>query len=375
MSIFWRVLINRLKGEGHDILCLAPAGDAASEALLESFGTGVINYPLNRKGLNPLEDYQSFLSLKKIFMSEKPDLVFASTIKPVIYGLPAARQARVPAVFAAITGLGYAFEKDSLLKKFINMAGERLYKHALSGANGVFFQNKFDRELFIQRGIIPASDKIRLARGAGVDTERFQAAPLPETRAKGGLVFLFIGRLLQAKGLFEYEKAAEILRRRWPNARFQILGPLEEGPGSISAETLDKWRAKGDIEYLGSSLDVRPYIKEAHAIVLPSWREGTPTAILEAMSMGRACVASDAPGCTETVIDGVNGFLCKVKDPESLAQAMEKFLVNPGLFERMGGESRKMAVSLFDAAKVAEGMTRDMRELSPAGLWPEKDNT
>lgn len=374
MSIFWRVLVNRLKREGHDILCLTPPGDAASEASLESFGAKVVNYPLNRKGLNPLEDYHSYLSLKKIFMSEKPDLVFASTIKPVIYGLLAAGQARVPAVFAAITGLGYAFEKDSLFKKLINMAGERLYRHALTGASGVFFQNKYDRELFIQRGIIPASDKIRLARGTGVDTARFQAVPLPEIQSQGGLVFLFIGRLLEAKGLFEYEKAAEILRRRWPNARFQILGPLEEGPGSISPETLEKWRAKGDVEYLGSSQDVRPYITAAHAVVLPSWREGTPTAVMEAMSMGRPCVTSDAPGCTETVIDGGNGFLCKAKDPESLAQAMEKLLLNPGLLDEMGGKSREMAVSIFDADKVAEGMVRDMRELSPAGLWPEKDN-
>lgn len=369
MSIFWRALIELLKAAGHETVCLAPPGDPESERRLQSYGARVINYPLSRKGLNPFQDLKSYKSLKSLFKSEKPDLLFTSTIKPVIYGLLAARAAKVPAAFAAITGLGYAFERDSLFKKAVHAISRVLYKAALGGASGVFFQNKDDKELFIQSGILADEAKVLMARGAGVDTKRFKPAPLPEIKPGKGLVFLFIGRLLEAKGLFEYEKAAEELRRRWPGARFQILGPLEEGPGSISAEQLEKWGRAGNIEWLGASPDVRPFIEKAHVIVLPSWREGTPTAVLEAMSMQRPCVVTDAPGCAEAVIDGENGFLCRVKDPRSLAAAMEKFLINPNLLLPMGQKGREMAVSIFDAARVAGGMISGMRKLSPQGLW------
>lgn len=374
MSIFWRVLIKRLVADGHEILCLAPPGDVDSENSLRSFGAEVINYPLNRKGLNPFQDLKSYLALKKIFFSEKPDLIFTSTIKPVIYGLLAAHKAKVPATFATITGLGYTFEKDSFFKRIINIISEKLYKTALAKAQGVFFQNKDDEKLFMERGILADKAKVRLARGTGVDTNHFKKEALPRIKNNGALTFLFIGRLLEAKGLFEYEKAAGILRKKWPRARFQILGPMEEGPGSITKEQMQKWMSAGNVEYLGSSGDVRPYIKNAHVIVLPSWREGTPTAIMESMSMGRPCVVSQAPGCEEVVKDGENGFLCKVRDPESLASNMEKFLINPDLLAPMGEKSRDMAVSIFDADKVAEGIIKDMRALSPAGLWRNKEN-
>lgn len=372
MSIFWRVLMLNLKEKGHQLLCLTPPGDLGSEKLLKSYGAKIINYPLNRKGLNPFQDMRSFFALKKIFEEEKPDLLFATTIKPVIYGLLAAKQTKVPAIFATITGLGYVFEKDSAKKRLINFAGSKLYQIALKGANGIFFQNNEDRELFINNGIIKNDMRLRMARGTGVDIEKFSPAPFPE-HLPGALNFLFIGRLLEAKGLFEYAQAAEILRTRWPLAKFQILGPMEEGSGSISSKQLEEWQRSGNIKYLGSSEDVRPFIANAHVIVLPSWREGTPTSIMEAMSMERACIVSDVPGCREVVQDGRNGFLCKAHNPEDLARLMEKFLKNPELLSHMAQESRKMAVSIFDANKVAEGIISDMRSLSSPSLWHTKE--
>lgn len=372
MSIFWRVLMLRLKEQGHDLLCLTPPGDAGSEKDLQACGAKVINYPLNRKGLNPLQDIRSFMALKKIFLKEKPDLLFTSTIKPVIYGLLAARQARIPAAFATITGLGYVFERDSVIKKLLHIAGSKLYQIALKGANGIFFQNNDDRELFLRNGIITDAMPTPMARGTGVDTVKFSPVPLPEHKP-GALNFLFIGRLLEAKGLFEYAQAAEILGRRWPEANFQILGPLDEGPGAVSSQQLREWQRSGNIQYLGVSEDVRPFIANAHVIVLPSWREGTPTSVMEAMSMERACIVSDVPGCREVVHDGKNGFLCKAHDARDLARIMEKFLENPESIRPMALEGRKMAVSIFDANRVAEGIIRDMKALSPSELWQIKE--
>lgn len=373
MAIFWRVLMRKLKDEGHELICLTPPGDENSEKLLESYGARIINYPLSRKGLNPLQDMKSFFALKKIFLAEKPDLLFATTIKAVIYGLLAAGQAQVPARFATITGLGYAFERNSIFKKLINRLCSSLYKLSLAKASGIFFQNKDDRDLFLKDGIIASTDPLRMARGTGVDTKRFSPLPLPAAE-KGALNFLFVGRLLEAKGLFDYVKAAGILARRWPRARFQILGPMEEGPGAISRAQLNAWLEEGNIQYLGSSDDVRPFIGAAHVVVLPSWREGVPTSLMEAMSMGRPCVATDAPGCREVVRDAWNGFLCKVQDAEDLAACMNKFLEEPDLVSSMGKNGREMALSNFDADKVALGIINDMKDLSPATLWQEKES-
>lgn len=368
MAIFWRVLMRQLSRGGNELLCLCPPGDQDSEGLLKTMNAKVINYPLERKGLNPFNDLRSFLSLKKIFRDEKPDLLFATTIKPVIYGLLAARQTHIPACFATITGLGYAFERDTFFKKMINLAGSNLYKFSLTGANGIFFQNNDDKELFIKNGILTANAPIRMAHGTGVDTSHFSPVPLPDI-AEGKINFLFIGRLLEAKGLQEYVNAAEKLKPDWPNASFQILGPEEQGPGSIPKITLARWIQEGNVSYLGSCEDVRPHIEKAHVIVLPSWREGTPTAIMEAMSMGRPCVVTDVPGCREVVRDRQNGFLCKAHDSDDLARVMKKFLENPALLAPMGEKSRKIAVTVFDAEKVADKIISDMRSLSSADIW------
>ena len=169
-----------------------------------------------------------------------------------------------------------------------------------------------------------------------------------------------VGRLLEAKGYREYARAASILRKKWPNAVFQILGPRETGLGSIPPEELEAWQKDGSVVYLGEARDVRPYVAQANVVVLPSWREGTPTSIMEAMSMGRACVVTDVPGCREVVRDGVNGFLCPVKNPEALAETMEKFLKNPALAPACGESGRRMAVEEFDAQKVADRILSDM---------------
>lgn len=365
MSNFWSVLIRRMRHAGHEVVCCTPPGDPDSEAALAAQGARLLHYPLDRKGLNPLRDLRTTGALLRLFKDEKPDLLFSSTIKPVIYGCIAARVARIPHIYATITGLGYAFEADSFLKKCVNKLSALLYRTALGGAEGVFFQNDDDIAVFRQSGILGPRSRILKARGTGVDTKRFAPTPLPGLAADGSLeespVFLLVARLLEAKGLEEYAQAARMLKATHPKARFLLLGPAEQGLGSISLETVRQWQAEGCIEYLGETRDVRPYIKAAHVMVLPSWREGTPTSIMEGMSMGRAAVVTDAPGCREVVRNGYNGYLVPLRDAEALAAAMENFIRQPQLMAEMGANGRQMALDEFDAEKVAARILEDMR--------------
>ena len=330
-SNFWTVLMRRMRAAGHEVLCAVPAGDDAAEAAIRAIGeedpafrkgpaVRLCHYPLDRKGLNPLRDMATMHALYRLFRQEKPDLLFASTIKPVIYGCMAARLARVPHIYATITGLGYAFEADNFFKKCVNRLSIGLYHCALAGAEGVFFQNRDDAELFRKVGILRRSARVLMARGTGVDIRRFAEAPLPPLPAEGcapeerEIIFLLVGRLLEAKGLPEYAAAAKELKTQYPAARFQLLGPPEQGLGSVDLAQVRRWQDEGSIEYLGETRDVRPYVEACHALVLPSWREGTPTSIMEGMSMGRAAVVTDVPGCREVVEDGVNGCICAAHD-------------------------------------------------------------
>lgn len=364
MSNFWSVLIRHMRRAGHEVVCCAPSGDADAETALAAQGARLRHYPLDRKGLNPLSDLRTTRALYSLFKQEKPDLLFASTIKPVIYGCMAARAAGVPHIYATITGLGYAFEADTFFKKCVNRLGRLLYGAALSGAEGIFFQNQDDITVFRQSGILGSGARVLTARGTGVDTKRFAPSPFPDYSDQGRLngppVFLLVARLLEAKGLPEYAEAARLLKVRYPEARFQVLGPPEKGLGSVSMEQMQNWQRQGCIEYLGETRDVRPYVEAAHVLVLPSWREGTPTSIMEGMSMGRPAVVTDAPGCREVVRNGVNGYLVPVRNPQALAGAMEAFITRPEDIARMGKAGRELAVNEFDAEKVAARILEDM---------------
>ncbi|MBQ9407712.1 MAG: glycosyltransferase family 4 protein [Desulfovibrio sp.] len=365
MGNFWSVLIRRMSACGHEVLCLTPPGDVEAEARLLALGVRLRHYPLDRKGLNPLHDVRTLAALIRLFRSERPDMLFAYTIKPVIYGCLAARLTSVPHVYATITGLGYAFEADTLLKKGVNLLSRFLYGLALARAEGIFFQNEDDVRVFRQAGILKPDARTLLARGTGVDTRRFQPVPFPElvqaASASSGPVFLLVARLLEAKGLEEYAAAAHMLKTTYPQARFQLLGPREHGLGSVSPERLRQWQEEGSLEYLGETQDVRPHIAAAHVLVLPSWREGTPTAIMEGMSMGRPAVVTDVPGCREVVRHGENGFLVPLRNAEALARAMERFILKPEIIVRMGAAGRERACREFDAETVAAGIMHAMR--------------
>lgn len=353
---FWLPLLRALKAKGHILTCIVPEDSSleAAEAveILRQWG-GVQFYPLDRKGLNPLNDFQTFLALYRLFKAGNYDYLYASTIKPVIYGLPAAALAGIAGRAAMITGLGYMFEATSWGKKILTVLASILYRFALSCAQVVFFQNADDLATFRKWHCLPSSLKAVLTKGTGVDTDKFSLAPLAEPLADN-LRFLLVGRLLQAKGLFEYIAAIRLLKTKYPAVEFQILGPAEQGLGAVPLAQVEAWQAEGLITYLGSTSDVRPYIAAASAVVLPSWREGLPVSLMEAMSMGRAVVATQVPGCKDVVISGVTGFLVPLYDIAALAGAMEQLILEPELLRQMGQQGRELAETQLNAKKAAD---------------------
>lgn len=322
---------------------------------LEEQGMVVHNIPMLRIGTNPLADLRTLWVLWRLMRSIRPDFVLGYTIKPVIYGSLAAWCARVPWRFAMVTGLGYAFQGEGQ-RGWLQALVQQLYALALSRVHKVFFQNPDDEALFRQRGILAAGTPSCIVNGSGVDVGSFTVAPLPPEP----LHFLLIARLLGDKGVREYAQAAHRVRTAHPGVRCALVGWIDSNPDAIAQHELDAWVAEGHITFLGRLTDVRPAIADSSVYVLPSYREGTPRTVLEAMAMGRAIITTDAPGCRETVADGGNGFLVPVRSVDALEQAMLRFIDEPELVTRMGAASRQMAEEKYDVHKVNAVMLREM---------------
>lgn len=340
-------LLRALVGRGHDVVAAAPELTDAIKLQLDDIGASYHEITLSRRGINPFRDTRSIFELTRLLLDFKPDYVFLYTVKPVVYGGLASRLAGVPNRCFLITGLGYAFSLTSWKTRLLNQVVARLYRWALVNAKVVFFQNRDDLAEFEQRRLLDRVRQSIVVNGSGVDTRAFQPAPLPNRP-----VFLLIGRLLRAKGIYDYAAAAATVKRAHPQARFHLVGWLESGADSIDESDLERWQHDGLIEYPGSTQDVRPFIEAARVYVLPSYREGTPRTVLEAMAMGRPIITTDTPGCRETVVDGVNGYLVPVRDSEALSKAMLKLINNPELAAEMGRQSRDIACTRYDVGEV-----------------------
>lgn len=325
---------------------------------LVDLGFYIHSIPLKRTGMNPIRDIYFFFFLYFLMLRVKPSHVLSYTVKPVIYGTIAAWLARVKYRYAMITGLGFAFSESSwMLGGFLKKGVRVFYMISLRYASGIIFQNKDDLNFFLEKKIVARSVGLKVVNGSGVDISYYQFRPSNHS----DISFLFIARLLVDKGVREYVHAAEIIKRKFPSAKFRVAGWLDDNPNCISESELSNWIAAGVIEYLGRLEDVRPAIDQASVFVLPSYREGTPRTVLEAMSMGKAIITSDAPGCRQTVVEGVNGFLVPVKDVAALSSAMLKFFNEPSLARVMGNNSRLLAENLFDVRKVNKEMIEFMK--------------
>ena len=315
---FRKSLILRLLNEGYEVILLAPE-DAFVERLRE-LGCTYINLSMDNKGTSVLRELGLLLRLRKALRSIYPDIILSYTIKCNIYSALVARKDM--SVIPNVTGLGTAFLNDRLLNKLVVI----LYRSAFRRMKVVFFQNSDDRNLFIEKKVV-CNEQAHILPGSGIDLKRFTATAMPKSDT---VSFILIARMLWDKGVGEFVEAAKTIHQDYPNTRFLLLGPCGvENRTAIAIETLQDWQADGNIEYLGSTDDVRPYVAAADCVVLPSYREGTPRSLLEAGAMARPIITTDAPGCRDVVETQVTGFLCEIKSVKSLETSMRKFLSLP----------------------------------------------
>lgn len=342
-------LIEELLACGNEVIAAAPEWSPETKACLESLGVKCLPVNLDRTGLNFWVDFRFLIDLYRLMLCERPDVALYYTIKPIVYGSIAARWVGVPKRAAIITGLGFAFAESYTLRQLVVRSGARLlYRLAMLCTDTVFFQNPDDEADFRRYGLLHSAQRIERIGGSGVNLNRFASVKLPLEPFR----FLMVGRLLVSKGVREYVQACQIVKKLYPQANFALVGWLDINPDSISMEELTTWIQGGDIEFLGHLQDVRHAIADCSVFVLPSYREGTPRTVLEAMSIGRAIITTDAPGCRETVINGDNGIMVPIKSASSIAEAMVYLINNPELISRMGLRSRQIAEEKFDVRKV-----------------------
>lgn len=365
-------LLTEMALRGHEVLAIAPNHDDASRSALAALGVTPEDWSMDRTGMNPLKDSWSLLDLWRRLRRHRPDIVFSSAIKPVIYGMVVSWAAGAPRRYAMIEGLGFAFtadQKDSGGgRRLTRWLAAGLYQIALNRSDRIIFLNHDDRAEFIDGGLVRAERSVVLG-GIGLDLDDWRPAPLPA----GPVTFILIARLLWDKGVSEYVEAARSVRLSHPQARFLLLGGLDENPSSVSQATVRQWLDEGVLDEWPGHVPVRPWLEQASVFVLPSYREGVPRSTQEAMALGRPVITTDVPGCRDTVIDGVNGFMVPPRDPIALAEAMRRFLERPGIIPSMGRESRRLAEERFDVRTQNEKLLSfmDLTHETSKSAWSE----
>ncbi len=341
---FRKGLILSLIDKGNEVITIAPK-DTYTYKLMD-LGCRHIPVKMDSRGANPIKDFLLILELYWIYKKVKPDVILHYTIKPNIYGTIAASMLRIP-VINNVCGLGTMFLKDNLVSRIAIL----MYRISFRFPKKIFFQNSDDQNLFLRKRIV-SKKTCDLLPGSGIDTTQF--APFPNKNKNQPFTFLLISRLIYDKGILEYIEAIEQLKKEGIQAKFQLLGQIDaKHKRGIPEETIQEWIEKNQVEYLGTTEDVRSYIQDADCVVLPSYREGTPKTLLEAASMAKPIVTTDVPGCNNVVQDGKNGFLCKVKDSLDLANKMKSMHSLPeGHRTSMGENGRNYVLSNFDESIV-----------------------
>lgn len=356
-------VITALQKANYTITIIAPHDDFTEKLVHEN--CLVITVKLNCKGVNPIEDIAYCVKLIQVYRRYKFNHIFHFTIKPNIYGSIAAASLNIDST-TIISGLGYPFTRKGLFHYFIQL----LYFMANCAADEVWFVNQDDKNLFEKKRIVNAN-KTQLLPGEGVNIRHFTRVRPYGNQDNTPIQFLFSGRLIWSKGIGEFVKAARIIKNKYPEAVFSILGYLYvNNPEAISADTIATWQQEGVINYLGSTDDVRPYLESASCLVLPSYYgEGVPRSLLEAACMEVPIITTDHVGCREVVKDGFNGFLCQKRDVMDLVNKIEDFLSLESVSRRRLGENgRKLMIDKFDESFVVSYYLKKLNYLQDKQL-------
>lgn len=355
-SLFWfRIdMMKSFLSLGHEVVAV---GNEDEIVWKEKFSALNIKYRqiyVERTGTNPLKDLKTWKSIKRVVLEEKPHKIFSYQAKTVVYGGFVARKYKEIDYYALIAGCGSAFLAKGIKARLLRFVLKIEYKIGLRKAKKVFFQNTDDIRLFLAHRMVEGKNII-VINGSGVNLEKFRSQPLPKKFA-----FLCICRLIRDKGVVEYLEAAKRVKKIYPNIRFLLVGPYDSNPSALKKEDLQLYMDNDIVEYFGEQSDVVPFIAQCNVYVLPSYREGTPKSVLEAMASCRAIITTDAPGCRETVIDGVNGYLVPVKNVEKLVEKMLYFIESPEKVFEMAQNGRHIAEEKFDVEKINKMIIKSM---------------
>ena len=354
---FRKELLEKMVKNGHEVIAIAPETGFENELAEMGVNFRLINF--NRLSVNPINDIKLVVKLRNIIKLEKPEVFFGYTIKPVTYGAIVARLCRVKNVYSMVTGLGSMFIDDDSKKNkkrlFIRFIIKCLYYCGFRASTKVFFQNIDDLNEMVEMKLLKRNKAI-VINGSGVNLETYERTQLPKRN-----VFLFVGSVMRDKGVLEYLASAEKVKEIYPDAEFWIVGPIDKRVSGLSYETIRPYIEKGIIRYFGEVNNVKEYLNNSRYYVLPSYREGTPRSVLEAMAKGRPIITTDAPGCRETVKDGVNGFLVPIKNVIELSNKMIWMIENPDIVEEMANKSYEIVKEKYDVNKVNSHMLTEMK--------------
>ncbi len=329
-----------------------------------------------RSRVNPLSDLTTFADMYRMFREEKPDALFAYTIKSVVYGCVIAALAGVPRIYALLPGLGFTFVKPETTKqKVLSFISRALHRFALKRADVIFMQNEDDHRLLNELNILPKTVPAFVTAGSGVNVDEYPFVPL--TSPKDKTRFVLVSRLLISKGVVVFAEAARRIKAKYPNAEFHLVGPFDPNPNRVPEELVKEWVDEGLLTHHGMVRDVPAALRDMHVFCLPTWyREGVPHATLEALSMGKAIITTDSVGARECVrltgrgqsqreADqpvrvGQNGFLIATRDVDALTSAMEHYMLHPEAVPTHGRASRDLAEEVFDVRIVNALILREM---------------
>lgn len=350
---FRRNLILRLQKEEFEVSVVA--FDSKYESSITELGVDFYCVEDNNRSTNPLKILSLQKKYENIIEKVQPDYVFTFMMKPNIFGVLAARNKGIKNIFSMVEGAGDVFINDSLKWKAIRFVVCEMYKKAFKHSKTVFFLNNDDKDEFIKMGLVK-TEQCEIVHGIGVDLEHFAYKPL-----KNNKTFLMIARMLKTKGIMEYCKCARTVKKKYPDAVFNYLG----AEGTVTLADIQEYIDDGSINYLGTTTDVRPYLEECAAFVLPSsYREGLPMSIMEAEAVGRTIITYDNVGCRDTVEDGYNGFLLSRGDVRSMAEKCIYLIENAEVTERMGENSRKFAEERFDQNEINKKICNIIGEMN-----------
>lgn len=339
---------------GHEVICSSIETEEEVGDQIAQLGASYFQVSGTRTGKSVFEGLSMIKQYKRMYKTVEPDVTLLYMSKPIAYGGLAALRAGIPNVFVFVTGMEIAFYSPGLINWIVKGLLTVLYRKVHRYCKKVFFMSHYDEQYMIKHKMVKA-DQVVYVDGTGVNMNWFKRVPLPDKP-----VFLMIGRLLWSKGIREYIEAAKKVHAIYPEVPFLLLGPLDDNDEAISREELESIERNGIIQYLGETKDVRPYIERCSILVLPSYHEGKGRVLLEAQSMGRPIIASDAPGCSETVVEGYNGFIAKVRDGADLADKMMRFINHPEIIPVMGNNAYEHCKKTFDVNIINKTLNREM---------------